>query len=116
MSAPNSSPEKRSASGIPPYSVGVVCALGFVSIIAVVALLETLGSHPGFPLVVQLLPLGVPIVFGAATIVLAAWTLRGAQRVVALILGFLLVVWPVWGLIGALFLSCSGVAHLVLCD
>ena len=116
MSAPDPSPEKPTTGGAQSLSVGVVCALGFVSIIAVVALLETGVVHPDFPLALQLLPLGVPIVFGIATIVLAAFRLRGARRVVALILGFLLVVWPVWGIIVAVFLSCSGVVHLVLCD
>jgi len=115
MSAPTPSPEKPGARGVASLSVAVVCALGFVSIIAAVALLEALGARP-VPVAFQLLPLGVPIVFGIATIVLAAWRLRRARRVVALILGLLLVVWPAWALVGALFLSCSGVVHLIVCD
>lgn len=115
MSTLNPSPETPSKRRIPSLP-GVVCALGFASIIAVVALLETLASHPDFPVVVQLLPLGIPIGFGIASIVLAAWRLKGAGRVIVLILGVLLVIWPVWGIIVALFLSCSGLVHVVLCD
>jgi hypothetical protein len=93
-------PSKR---GFPFPLVGVICALGFVSVIAVMtaALLEQrAGQEALLPLPIQLVGLVIPMVFGLVTIVLAARRPGGARRVVVLILGVLLVVWPVWAVGG----------------
>lgn len=99
--------------------VGVVCALGFVSAIAVmtVALLEDLAGQEGPPAPIQLLGLGIPIVFGIVTIFLATRRLGGARRVIVLILAVLLVVWPIWAIGGAVLLSClGGLRGVMVCD
>jgi hypothetical protein len=100
--------------------VGVICALGFVSVIAVMtaALLEQRAGQEAFlPLPIQLLALGIPMVFGLVTTVLAARRPRGARRVIVLILGVLLMIWPVWAVGGAVLLSClGGLRGVMVCD
>jgi len=69
------------------------------------------------PVPIQLVLYGIPTVFGMVTIVLAARRLRGARRVTVLVLGGLLVVWPVWGILGAVLLSCLvGPLGVLVCD
>jgi hypothetical protein len=110
-------PSKRS---FPFPLVAVICALGFVSVIAVMtaALLEQrAGQEALLPLPIELVGLVIPMVFGLVTIVLAARRLGGARRVVVLILGVLLVVWPVWAVGGAVLLSClGGLRGVMVCD
>ena len=69
------------------------------------------------PLPIQVLLFGIPMVLGVLTIVLAARRLRGARRVIVLILGGLVVVWPAWGILGAALLSCLvGPLGVMVCD
>jgi hypothetical protein len=102
-------------------SVGVVCAVGFISVIAVMfvalrpgAVQEIPGPSPlGIPLILGI----VPTVLGIVTDVVAARTLKGTSQAIVLILGLLLVVWPVWAVIGTALLSCLvGPLGLMVCD
>jgi len=108
----------RIRTGIQSLSVGLVCALGFVSVIAVMIVLLRPGTtSESTPLPIQLLLYGIPMVLGIVTILLAALRLRGARRVIVLTLGGLLVVWPVWGILGAALLSCLvGPMGTLVCD
>ena len=116
VSSPGPSPQVPTSRGFPFPPVGVICALGFVSVIAVMVVALRPGDQ-GIPGPIQLLLLGVPVVLGIVSIVLAARRLRGARRVIALILGFLLVVSPVWAILGAVVLSCLvGPLGLMVCD
>lgn len=118
MTSPAPSPEIRSKSSFLYQSAGLVCSLGFVSVIAaMIVLLRPYNTGEATPLPIQLLLFGIPMALGVVTIVLAARKLRGAGRVVVLILGGLLVVWPVWGILGAALLSCLvGPLGAMVCD
>jgi len=118
VTAPGFSPRMRIRTRFQSLSAGLVCAVGFASVIAVMIVLLRPGTtSESTPLPIQLLLYGIPAALGAVTILLAARRLRGARRVIVLILGGLLVVWPVWGIVGAALLSCLvGPLGTMVCD
>lgn len=115
LSAPCPSSKVPGSMGKPgfPLRLGeTVCGLGFVPIIATTVMLLFSRQLTGisFSESISLLLLGVPPVFGIVTIVLAALQPRGRRLVTLVILGVLLVVWPIWGIAKVVAFECSHIA------